>query len=144
MVLNPRMSLLIILVVIIVLRLVTPGFATYCPLSSISYKYPEQVSPNQTFTTSVTISGVCAPDDAYYYSIRSDLNSQHGLVLSEQSTPIGYSQGEHWNITAENQITAPATSGFWSIIYTVYIFADVGGGFTIDSIIYKSITIQVG
>lgn len=141
---NPRLSLLIIAVAAVGLQLVPPGFATYCPVSNMSFKYPQQIQPNQSFTTSVTISGVCAPDDAYYYSIRSDLNSQNGLVLSQQSTPIGYSQGQHWDITVQNQITAPTTSGSWPIIYAVYIFADVGGGFTIDSISYKPITILVG
>jgi len=141
---NPRLSLLIVAVAVVGLRLVTPGFATYCPINNMSYNYPQEISPNQSFTTSVMVSGVCAPDDAYYYSIRSDLNSQYGSVLSEQSTPIGYSQGQHWNITAVNQVTAPATSGSWPIIYTVYIFADVGGGFTIDSVTYKPITILVG
>jgi len=122
----------------------TPAFATFCQISNISYNYPQQVSRGQTFTTTVTVSGVCAPDDANYYSIRSDLNDMSGLVLSDISVPIGYSQGQSWNVTAQNQVTSPTSSTSWQIQFAVYIFAAVGSGEIIDSVTYKPVTIQVG
>ncbi len=121
-----------------------PAFATFCQISSISYNYPRQVLPSQSFTTTVTVSGVCAPDDANYYSVRTDLNDISGLVLSAVSVPIGFSQGQNWTVNAENQLTAPTSSAPWQIQFAVYIFAAVGSGGTLDSATFKPVTIQVG
>ena len=137
-------TLFIVLVLLVGAWLTVPAFATYCQISNISYNYPQQTSPNQGVTTSVTVSGVCAPDDAYYYSIRSDLNTMSGMVLSDVSTPIGYSQGQNWTVTVQNQVIAPATPTPWQIQFAVYIFADITSGEIIDSVTFKPIMIQVG
>jgi hypothetical protein len=121
-----------------------PAFATFCQISGISYNYPQQVLPGQSFTTTVTVSGVCAPDDANYYSVRSDVNDISGFVLSAVSVPIGFSQGQNWTVNVENQVTAPASSASWQIQFAVYIFAAVGSGGTLDSVTFKPVTIQVG
>jgi hypothetical protein len=122
----------------------TPAFATFCQISSISYNYPQQVLPGQSFSTTVTVSGVCAPDDANYYSVRSDLNDISGFVLSAVSVPIGFSQGQNWTVNVQNQVTAPTSSASWQIQFAVYIFAAVGSGGALDSAAFKPVTIQVG
>jgi len=139
-----NVSLVTILVLLAEGWVATPAFATFCQIGNISYNYPQQVSPGQTFTTTVAVSGVCAPDDANYYSIRSDLNDLSGSVLSDISVPIGYSQGQNWNVTAQNQVASPTSSASWQIQFTVFIFAAVGSGDIIDSVTYKPVTIQVG
>ena len=134
----------LLIVVMLGTFVVTPAFATFCQLNNLLYNYPEVVSSGQIVTTTVTVSGVCAPDDADFYSIRSDLNDMSGLVISDVSVPIGYSQGQNWTITVQNQATAPLRSGSWQILLAVYIFAAIGSGSTIDSVSYKPVTIQVG
>ena len=100
--------------------------------------------PGQGFATTLTVSGVCAADDADYYSIRSDVNDMSGLVLSEVSVPIGYSQGQSWTISVKNQLSAPTSPAPWRIQFAVYIFAAIGSGGIIDSVTYNLVTIQVG
>jgi len=137
-------GLLTVAVLMLGSRLATPAFASFCQISNISYSYPQQVSPSQSFTTTVTVSGVCASDDADYYSIRADLNDMSGSVLSFASVPIGYSQGHNWTIHVLNQVTAPTSSGPWRIQFAVYIFAAIGSGTRVDSITYNPVTIQIG
>ena len=136
--------MLTVVVLIHLSWLTTPAFATFCQISSIWYNYPQQVSQGQIFATTVTVSGVCASDDADYYSIRSDLNDMSGLVLSAVSVPIGFSQGQNWTIPVVNQITAPPVSAVWRVLFAVYIFAAIGSGGTVDSVTFKPVTIQVG
>lgn len=123
---------------------ITPAFATFCQISNLAYNYPQTVSPGQIINTAVTVSGVCAPDDADFYSIRSDLNDMSGFILSDVSQPIGYSQGQNWTITVQNRITAPTVSDPWRILFAVYIFAAIGSGSIIDSVFFNQVTIQVG
>ena len=137
-------GLLSVVVLMVGSCVTTPAFATFCQISNIAYDYPRQVTAGQSFTTTVTVSGVCASDDADYYSIRSDLNDMSGLVLSEVSVPIGFSHGQNWTIPVQNQVTAPSTSAPWQIRFAVYIFAAVGSGGTVDSVTFKPVTIQVG
>jgi len=139
-----RVSLLTVVVLMLGGGFTTPAFATFCQISNISYSYPKQVSKGQKFTTTVTVSGACASDDADYYSIRTDLNSVSGMVLSEAFAPIGFSQGQSWTISSHNQVTAPTSSGPWRIIFAVYIFAAIGSGSIIDSVTFEPVTIQVG
>ena len=146
--LDNRRSSIVVLFAVAVLLMgtngVTPVFATFCQISNFTYNYPQQVMPGQNFSTKVDVSGVCAPDDANYYSIRVDLNNMLGQVLSVNSVPIGYSQGQNWTITMPNQVTAPTNEGSWQIQFAVYIFAAVGSGGTLDSVTIKPVTIQVG
>ena len=137
-------SILTIVVLMLGSGLPTPAFATFCPISNISYSYPQQVSKGQRFSTLVTVSGVCVSDDSYYYSIRTDVNSVSGIVLSEAFVPVGYSQGQSWTISSRNQVTAPISSGPWQVVFAVYIFADIGSGSIIDSVTSKPATVQIG
>lgn len=142
-----RTSLIVGLLTVLVLIggwFTAPAFATFCQVNNVSYNYPQQVSPGQSFTTTVTVSGVCASDDADYYSVRSDLNDMSGVVLSDVSVPIGFSQGQNWTVNVQNQVTAPTSSVSWQIQFAVYVFAAIGSGGTIDSATYKPVTIQVG
>ena len=123
---------------------ITPAFANFCQISNLAYNYPQTVSPGQIINTAVTVSGVCAPDDADFYTIRSDLNDMSGFILSDVSQPIGYSQGQNWTITVQNRITAPTGSYPWHILFAVYIFAAIGSGSIIDSVFFNPVTIQVG
>lgn len=125
-------------------RFSSPAFASFCQVSNISYNYPQEVSSGQSFTATVTVSGVCAADDADYYSIRSDLTSMSGLVLSSAYSSIGFSQDQQWTVSVQNQVTAPTNSGAWQIRFVVYIFADIGGGDRMDSVTFKPATIQIG
>jgi len=135
---------LLTIIALVGYRLSVPVFATFCQVSHIAYNYPRQVSPSESFSTTVVISGVCAPDDADYYSIRSDLNDALGFVTSDVSVPIGFSQGQNWTVTLENQATAPAGSASWQISFAVYVFAATGSGTILDSVTFNQVTIEVG
>ena len=141
-----RAIVVLFIAAILVMRMngVAPVFATFCQISNFTFNYPQQVIPDQNFNTTVTASGVCAPDDADWYSIRVDLNTMSGQVLSMESVPIGYSQGQNWTITVPNQVTAPTTAGSWQILFAVYIFAAIGSGGRLDSVTINPVTIQVG
>ena len=119
-------------------------FATFCQVNNLTYDYPKQVTTSQGVSTAVRISGVCAPDDADYYSVRVDIHDQSGQVLSVNSVPIGYSQGQNWTVTVPNQVSAPNNAGSWEIWFAVYVFAAVGSGTVIDSVTINPVTIQVG
>jgi hypothetical protein len=122
----------------------SPVFASFCHVSNISYDYPKQVTPGQSFLTTTTIIGICASDDSYYYSVRVDLNDLSGQVLSYTPAPIGYSNGLSWRVTVLNPVTAPMSVGSWKIQFMVYVFADIASGGTMDSKTIQTVTIQVG
>lgn len=134
----------ITVIVIIGFAFTPPAFAAFCQISNVSYDYPRQVLPGQNITTTVTVSGVCAPDDADYYSVRSDLNDMSGAVLSDVSVPVGFSQGQNWTVTVQNEVTAPEGLTLWQIQFAVYVFAAMGSGGTIDSATFNPVAIQVG
>jgi len=142
-----RMIVVVLLAVVALMGTIRfpPVLASLCQVGNIHYNYPQQVTGGVRFGTTTTVSVVCASDDANYYSIRVDINDPLFRVLSDSSAPIGYSQGQSWNVTVSNQVTAPATlSGSWQILFAVYIFAAIGSGETIDSITFNPVTIQIG
>jgi len=139
-----RVAVGISVIVIVGFGCTPPAFAAFCQISNVSYDYPRQVSPGQSITTTVTVSGVCAPDDADYYSVRSDLNDMSGAVLSDVSVPVGFSQGQNWTVNVQNQVTAPEGPTLWQIQFAVYVFAAIGSGGTMDSATFKPVAIQVG
>jgi hypothetical protein len=140
---NKVETAIIILLVTIVVG-VPPVFATFCEVSNLTYDYPKQVMQGQSVITAVSVSGVCAADDADYYSVRVDITGRSGEVLSVSSVPTGYSQGQTWTVTAQNQVIAPYNVGSWEIRFVVYIFAAVGGGGLIDSVTINPVVIQIG
>jgi hypothetical protein len=133
--------LLIIAVLLIEIIGAAPAFASFCHISNVSYNYPQQLTPGQSFLTTTTVSGVCPSDDSYFYSIRVDLNDMSGQVLSYTAVPIGYG-GQNQQVTVQNLVTAPMNVGPWQIQFIVYIFVATGG--TIDYKTIQPVTIQVG
>lgn len=119
-------------------------FANFCQISNISYNYPQQLSPRQSFITTTKVSGTCAPDDSYYYSIRVDLSDMAGQVLSYTSVPIGYGSGQYWQVTVLNQVTAPTSVGSWQIQFIVYVFGNINSGGIMDSKTTNMVIIQLG
>ena len=140
---TPTVILLVIVVLLIGVIGTSPVFASFCQISNISYSYLQQVSPGQSFLTTTRVSGICASDDSYFYSIRVDLNDMSGQVLSYTAAPIGYG-GQNRQVIVQNLVTAPMNIGMWQIQIIVYIFADIASGGTIDSKTIQPITIQVG
>ena len=140
---TPTVILLVIVVLLIGVIGTSPVFASFCQISNISYSYLQQVSPGQSFLTTTRVSGICASDDSYFYSIRVDLNDMAGQVLSYAAAPFGYG-GLNRQVTLQNLVTAPINVGPWQIQFIVYIFADIASGGTIDSKAIQPITIQVG
>lgn len=141
-----EMSTMVLLIVVVLLMGTigaTPVFANFCQISNIAYNYPQQVMPSQNFRTAVNVSGACADDLEFYYSIRVDLGDMSGQVLSSNYAPIGYGNGQNWQVTVPNQITAPTNVGSWQIQFNVYVFASINSGNTIDSKTSKPVTIQV-
>jgi len=142
--LQHRISLVLCIGVALVGMIRFPAvFASLCQVSNIDYNYPQQVTAGVSFGTTTTVTVVCAPDDANYYSIRVDLNDQLFRVLSDSSAPIGYSQGQTWNVSISNQVTPSMLIGSWQIIFAVYIFAAVGSGDTLDSVTINPVKVQV-
>lgn len=140
----PTLILLIVTVVSIGTIYTTPVFATLCQISNITYDYPQQILPNQTFQATVNVSGDCASGNSYYYVLRADLNDMSGQILSSNYTSIGYNW-QNWQVTVPNQLTAPMDTGSWQVQFIVYIFANTNeGGGTMDIRTTKQVTIQVG
>jgi hypothetical protein len=137
----------VILLVIAVLLMGTVGaapvLASFCHISNISYNYPQQLTPGQSFLATTTVSGVCASDDSYFYLIRVDLNDMSGQVLSYSSVPMGYG-GLNRQVIVQNLVTAPMNVGPWQIQFIVYVFANIASGGIIDSRTTQLVTIQVG
>ena len=135
--------LLIIGVLLIEIIGAAPAFATFCHISNVSYNYPQQLTPGQSFLTTTTVSGVCPSDGMYFYSIRVDLNDMSGQVLSYSSVPMGYG-GLNRQVIVQNLVTAPMNVGPWQIQFIVYVFANIASGGIIDSRTTQLVTIQVG
>ena len=136
-------SLLIIAVLLMGTVGPTPVLASFCHISNISYNYPQQLTPGQSFLTTTTVSGVCASDDSYFYLIRVDLNDMSGQVLSYSSVPMGYG-GLNRLVIVQNLVTAPMNVGLWQIQFIVYVFAHIASGGIIDSRSAQLVTIPVG
>ena len=141
-----RMIVVVLLAVVALMGTIRfpPVLASLCQVGNIHYNYPQQVTGGVRFGTTTTVTVVCAPDDANYYSIRVDLNDQLFRVLSDSSAPIGYSQGQSWNVSVSNQVTPSMLIGSWQIIFAVYVFAAIGSGDTLDSVTINPVRIQVG
>jgi len=141
--LSSHKILTIVLLTMVVLLIGTvdasPVFASFCHISNISYNYPQQITPGQSFLTTTTVSGVCASDDTYFYVIRVDLNDVFGQVLSYSSAPMGYG-GQNRQVIVQNLVTAPLNVGSWPIQFIVYVF--IGG--IMDSRTTHPVSIQVG
>jgi hypothetical protein len=135
--------LLIMAVLLIGNACAAPVFASFCHISNISYNYPQQITPGQSFLTTTTVSGVCASDDSYFYLIRVDLNDVSGQVLSYSSVPMGYG-GQNRQVIVQNLVAAPMNVGPWQIQFIVYVFAHIAAGGIMDSRTTHPVTIQVG
>jgi hypothetical protein len=139
----PTFILLIVAIVLIGTIDATPVFANLCQISNITYNYPQQVLPNQSFQAAVNVTGDCDPGNSYYYVLRVDLNDMSGQVLSSNYASIGYNW-QNWQVTVSNHLTAPMNVGSWQVQFNVYVFANVNAGQTMDSRTTKWVTIQVG
>ena len=120
--------------------------ATRCQVSSPSYVVPSVAMPGQLIQTATSVSGSCTSNGEDYYSVRVDLvDANSGLILSDNSTPIGYN-ATHFTVTVENTATAPSTNGTWTLNIDVYVIR-AGGTAGANLLDYKnstSATIQVG
>jgi len=121
----------------------TPAYASFCQVSNVVYNYPQKVTPSQSFGTTVNVSGVCVPNVEYFYTIRVDLSTMSGQILTSNFGSIGYGTGQNWQVTVPNKITAPASANSWQIQFTVYVFASISSGVALDYKTTNPVTIQI-
>jgi len=120
--------------------------AARCQVSSPSYVVPSIAMPGQRIQTATSLNGSCTSNGEDYYSVRVDLiDASSGLILSDNSTPIGYN-ATHFAATVENTATAPSTNGTWNLNIDVYVIRAGGtaGANLLDYRNSTSATIQVG
>jgi hypothetical protein len=122
-----------------------PAYASVCQITNVTYSNPSNVDPGQPVTVSATVSGSCAPSDAYYYSARVDITDVSGRIIASNSAPISYTanNGQPFTITVPNQLTAPGV-GSWVFQYVVYVYVSAGTGNGVDYQTVQPETIEVG
>lgn len=140
---NISRAVLLLVVALIPLTMYVPVSASFCQISNVSYSYPQQVTSGQSVLITTKVSGICASDDSYFYSVRVDASDVYGQVISTAVAAIGYG-GQNRQVIVQNLVTAPMNIGPWQIQIFVYVFANIASGGTMD---YKSaqiVTIRVG
>jgi hypothetical protein len=120
--------------------------AARCQVRPPSYSLPSQAQPNQQVQSATTVDGSCGSNGEDYYSVRVDLiDVNSGLILSDNSTPIGYN-ATYFNVTVENRVTTPSTNGTWYLDIDVYVIraGGTGGSYLLDYRNSTNATIQIG
>jgi len=137
---------IVFFLVIFLARSPSIAFAARCQIRNVSYMIPPQAAPSQRIETASTVSGSCVSDGEDYYSIRVDLiDVPSSLIVSSNSTPIGYN-ATNFTITVENMVTTPANNGTWHIVLNVYVIRAGGtsGSYLLDYRTTSNATIQIG
>jgi len=115
-------------------------------VSSPSYNVPTTAEPGQRIQTATSVSGSCTSNGEDYYSVRVDLTDVNsGLIVSDNSTPIGYN-ATYFNVTVENSAITPSTNGTWNLKINVYVIRAGGtaGSNLLDYTNSTNATIQIG
>lgn len=138
--------MMLVTAILLVLLALSSVAAARCQISSVSYVYPQQTSPNQQIQVGTTLAGSCASTGVDYYAVRVDLvDKLSGSILSSSSTPIGYN-ASNFTVTAENSATTPSNNVTWPLEIYVYVIRAGGTGGTnlLDYTTVGNATIQVG
>jgi len=116
--------------------------ASLCGRILTATNYPHSASPNQVVSVSTTVSGSCTSDGEDYFAVRVDVVDKSSLVLSSNSTPIGYN-ANNFSIVVHNAARTPAGNQSWSVNVNTYLIAAgaASGKYLLNS---TSIMIQVG
>jgi len=117
--------------------------ASLCDRILTATSYPHSASPNQVVPLSTTVSGSCTSDGEDYFAARVDVvDKESSLVLSSNSTPIGYN-ANNFSIVVHNAAKTPAGNQSWTVNVNTYLIAAgaASGKYLVNS---TSITIQVG
>lgn len=138
---TPTLILLIGIVLLTGMIGANPLYASFCQISNVAYNYPQKVTPSQSFSATVNVSGVCARNFDYTYMVRVDLSNMPGQILASNFGSIGYGTGQNWQVTVPNHITAPGSVGSWQIQFIVYVFGNGDTGLDYKTI--KPVTIQI-
>jgi len=137
----------VVLFLVIVLAPLQPiALAARCQIGNVSYSIPQQAAPSQRIETATTVKGSCETNGEDYYSIRVDvIDAPSGLIVSSNSTPIGYN-ATNFTITVDNLPTTPSNNGTWHILVDVYVIRAGGtsGSYLLDYRTSTNATMQIG
>lgn len=117
--------------------------ASLCQTVGASTNYPHSALPNQVVSVTTTVAGSCTSDGEDYFAARVDLvDSVSSMVLSSNSTPIGYN-ANNFSVNVRNIATSPKSNETWTINVNTYLIqaGAASGKYLLNS---TTITIQIG
>ena len=117
--------------------------ASLCQTIRTSTNYPQSASPSQVVSFTTTVAGSCTSDGEDYFGVRVDLiDSTSGMVLSSNSTAIGYN-ANNFSVNVHNAATSPKYNQSWAINVNTYLIqaGAASGKYLLNS---TAIIIQVG
>ena len=125
----------------------SPVSGALCQIRGVSYRFPNQASPNQQIQVGTTVAGSCQTDVFRFYLLRADLSDKRsGLIISSNSTPIGYN-ARNFTVTVTNLATTPqGSNATWPLEVHAYVILAGGGGgsYLLDYSTIGEIQIQIG
>jgi hypothetical protein len=117
--------------------------ATLCQTIGAHTLYPHSALPGQVVPVTTTVAGSCTSDGEDYFGVRVDVvDSTSNIVLSSNSTPIGYN-ANNFSVKVSNAALSPKNNQTWSIDVNTYLIeaGAASGKYLLNS---TTITIQIG
>ena len=116
--------------------------ASLCQTIGASTVYPHSALPNQAVSFMTTVVGSCTSDGEDYFAVRVDLVDSSSMILSSNSTPIGYN-ANNFTVNVRNAAVSPNNNQSWPIKVDTYLVqaGAASGKYLVNS---TAITIQIG
>lgn len=117
--------------------------ASLCQTIRASSGYPQSALPDRNVSVITTVAGSCTSDGEDYFAVRVDLiDSTSNMILSSNSTPIGYN-ANNFTVSVRNAAISPNGNQSWAIDVNTYLIQAGGtsGKYLVNSTV---ITIQIG
>jgi len=123
----------------------TYAFGPTCQYSTASYNYPNEITPGEQFTISLSLPTVCPQANNYHVMARFDVVNDTGWVLASNYTQYGFlpNNGKPFTFLVTNSLTAPSQPGPWRLQFILYAFISEDDADGLDYKVTTSETIQV-
>jgi hypothetical protein len=146
-----RFTIVSVIISVFVLATIIPGnfpvSGASCQIRGVSYTFPKQALSNQKIQVGTTVAGSCPTDVYRFYLLRADLSDKRsGLIISSNSTPIGY-DAKNFTVTVLNMaITPQESNATWPLEVHVYVIltGKGSGSYLLDYSTTGEIQIQIG
>ena len=122
------------------------AFGPTCQYSNVVYNYPNNVSPGQPFTVSISMPTLCPQANNYHITIRLDIENGTDWVLASNYTQYGFvpNNGKPFTFLVTDRLTAPSKAGPWQLRFIVYVFMSEDDALGLDYKVAAHETIRVG